>query len=850
MKYIIVGIAVSTLLMACAKNEPADIAEKVQRLIAQQEYAEAEIVAKSALSDAPDDKKLREFLGAIFTRQGNYIEGFHQFSRADTSQLSKTSLLDYYEAAYFTGNIASVLEVREESLEPPAVMSDFFAALTLARIEQTSALLTQIASFKDSPEQDPKIVALAQAAIAYFEDRDMAQFTKQIQNTVEGNELANNWFILTVLANNTYLVQDYEQASVYFKQLTELRPFYLEPNLYLAESYVNSGDIAAAETKAKQILSAFPNQPVANQVMGLAALEQQNWNSAKEYLEKSIAYGYDSNKNYLLAGATNFILEKYEQAITQLEKGLTGIKQDNLYFDMLLQAKAHSQNPDSVLNHISQADLNLLSNPRQIKHIADVLTSSGAYKTLASLFDDLGQESGLNAFQIKVLEAYYAPSGSNVVDDLKVELSKPELQSSSSEAYLNTAQQLVIRDFYRNDDYQGALAQARKWYDEAPTQKRNRLILADALQMNQQYAEALSILSESAEMIADPHFHMLRTKSFYYLERWDEALESATTALSMSPYNINFLRQYAYVKKTLAHTAESDETITGIYASALDKEADAILLSMYYAMMDEPTKALASLNTFEQPSKASIVFHYTKAETLLLNQQADAAKQLLLQATQKLDVPVAALGNVIQSLLKMSEPTRAVAILERHLLLKPLSYDARVMHVRALMAKGDYEQAMQSLRKLAASPDVIASIESDILLSQGKLKSGLAKLQESFARSNSLKQGLKLATTYVQLSDNAAAQLVLDQLAEHKNNPHVKLLQAEIVPPQEAIALYQQILDDDPNFVGAMNNLAFLYYQQNDLGRALPLAERAASMAPSNVHIQETLSKIKQAQSE
>lgn len=57
---------------------------------------------------------------------------------------------------------------------------------------------------------------------------------------------------------------------------------------------------------------------------------------------------------------------------------------------------------------------------------------------------------------------------------------------------------------------------------------------------------------------------------------------------------------------------------------------------------------------------------------------------------------------------------------------------------------------------------------------------------------------------------------------------------------QQAVALYQRILERQPNNVAALNNLAWLYYELHD-ERALTTARRAYALAPQSAAIMDTL---------
>src|SRR4029453_3386877 len=58
-----------------------------------------------------------------------------------------------------------------------------------------------------------------------------------------------------------------------------------------------------------------------------------------------------------------------------------------------------------------------------------------------------------------------------------------------------------------------------------------------------------------------------------------------------------------------------------------------------------------------------------------------------------------------------------------------------------------------------------------------------------------------------------------------------------------AIEHYKRVVAQSPNDVLALNNLAFLIATRtNNVGDALPLAERAATLAPRDVNVLDTLS--------
>lgn len=105
---------------------------------------------------------------------------------------------------------------------------------------------------------------------------------------------------------------------------------------------------------------------------------------------------------------------------------------------------------------------------------------------------------------------------------------------------------------------------------------------------------------------------------------------------------------------------------------------------------------------------------------------------------------------------------------------------------------------------------------------------------------------IRLFKTHAAKGDLKAGVSVLENwLSKETHNIRVKNLLAEAYMSQKehkkAIKLFDEVITELPGHASALNNLAVIYQQQDDLNRALDLARRAQQLAPNSPAFNDTL---------
>ena len=184
---------------------------------------------------------------------------------------------------------------------------------------------------------------------------------------------------------------------------------------------------------------------------------------------------------------------------------------------------------------------------------------------------------------------------------------------------------------------------------------------------------------------------------------------------------------------------------------------------------------------------------------------------------------------------------------------------------QALELQADYPAAQLLLGRLSiADPDDAAAlgIATDLLKAHpdaaygdeltGDVSAARKAYQQAadayalaYSKASSALLAQKLYQTRVQLGETEAAHEALRQwLAEHPEDvpPRSLLAQALLNTNQQAEAIeeYRKLLEYDPDNVSALNNLAWLYQEENN-PEGIKYAERAYELVPNRPEVIDTL---------
>jgi len=327
-----------------------------------------------------------------YAQQGSYTNAIAQFNRVETT-LSNTGFTKFIESLYMSGQIDTLIETYEKytasSLTPP-LETKLVYALSKTRLSKEDKYISELATSLTESNKESLIGYLIQATANYQTTQDISSYLEGLKKaTTKYPEYVNNWFYLHILSSIATAQTDHAYAADILKALLSLRPLDDKIRLFIAQELVRANKLSEAEVEVDKILRVFDNQPLANLLKAIILAAKNDLNAAKIHIERAINAGFETFNNYLLAGEINFLLNNYEQAISQLEKGLQGGTIRNRYYDMLIYARASTNNEKNIIDSIDKASITNMGQISNISSLLAGLNNSGKSASIASVVNNL-----------------------------------------------------------------------------------------------------------------------------------------------------------------------------------------------------------------------------------------------------------------------------------------------------------------------------------------------------------------------------------------------------------------------------------------------------------------------------
>ena len=279
-----------------------------------------------------------------------------------------------------------------------------------------------------------------------------------------------------------------------------------------------------------------------------------------------------------------------------------------------------------------------------------------------------------------------------------------------------------------------------------------------------------------------------------------------------------------------------------------ESQQAAMLLAEHYLRSGEKQKSL----TLAQKLQSSNPTDPGVLELLAQAQLANEDKVAALESYRKLAAmrPEYALAQLrIASIhAAMENPSAASEALKKALAIKPDYVDAQLAQTALEVRKGNHEQALaiaRQIQKQQGKSPIGYILEGDLLMTQKEPAAAARAYEQAFALS---KSGPLLTKLHASLREagkgKEAASRVTEWLKQHPADAATRMYLAETYMAERqntaAIEQYQVILKQAPDFMPALNNLAWLYQQEKD-PRALEYAEKAYRVAASDPTVLDTL---------
>jgi putative PEP-CTERM system TPR-repeat lipoprotein len=306
---------------------------------------------------------------------------------------------------------------------------------------------------------------------------------------------------------------------------------------------------------------------------------------------------------------------------------------------------------------------------------------------------------------------------------------------------------------------------------------------------------------------------------------------------------------------SLAKSQGKNDEATALYERAAGVNANdlpaALRLGNHYLQINEKQKAqaLAQRLLVSNPSSPEVLDF--SGQTALINGDKEGA----LDTYRKLAsvAPNSALAQYRIATVQMLMQNQGAAIdsLRKAVSLKPDYLEAQVALAAVQARTGKPQDALATARDIQKQMPKLPvgySLEGDLMMLQQKPADAVKPYEQAMAANggNAVLVKLHEALTKAGRAKEADARVAAWLKAHPQDNAvrmHLATMSLNNNDSKSAIEQFQAVLKQEPNNVGALNNLAMAYQAQKD-ERAVEYAEKALTLAPDNPAVMDTLGYI------
>ena len=815
-------------LSACSEQESVQTyITQAEILIVEKQQNEAIISLKNALKVEAKNAHARFLLGRLYLNMGDAENAVKELERANQYKYDVNKVLPLLARAYILNQSDDdllLLATQEESLT--TVNNQYLAYKTLAalRVGDDKLAKDTVASMKSQNENDS--YRMLGNAYLNFSQQDIEHARALVERIIMASP--DHTDALMLRGQVASVEHDYSLAVDSFKKFQELQPKFAQVKLFIADALIKNKQYAEAEAIADEILAKVPTQPFMQNIKAMARFEEKDYIAANNLANQSISSGYNSFSLKLVAGASAFYLQNYDQSYLHLKDLSPYLSADHPARKMLAVSQLQLGFIDEIGETLSGYDATKKENSQFLATLSYELLEVGAYKKAQEMANQAAHSNEVSAEEAArtgVLKLMMNdPSG---INNLELALEQnPELVS---------AELALAFASIKSGDTAKASKIATKWLNEYPKKAGGYNLKALLHFQENQLEQGESALDKSLQVEPNNAFALIqKVKLAAHQKKDEQAVILTEQALKAHPDNLEILGQYFSLHQNetglevikLAQKNNINDVKYGVlYAAALMqlkqyKQASSVLDS-YQVSVKTPKRywQLALAANAQQPDSKdafTIIDKWHKTNAYHIE-------------------PVVLLVDYWTN--KRSYD-RALDVLKRSFKLHPDNLILHLAKMQVLLSGNRGKEAnvlLSALKNFDINEDLLAGIEGRILLLDQKYAAAIPKLKQHFKAKPTSSMATYLAFALQKNNQESEALELLesfskDQESNKKLDARVSLTLANMYlanHQNKAIAEYQKIVKVKPDNIVALNNLSWLYMEQGKLPQALKYAKQA-----------------------
>ena len=847
----------SVFLVACGKTDVSDI-EHVNRAKQYQstgDFKATLIELKSALQQNPKNSEARLLLGELYVLIGNGAAAEKELNKAIQLGVSGNFIQKLQgQSLFLQGRYNDVLTILSK-LDVNS-QADLLVLKGEARLGLQENSLAHNAFQKALSIKENDSAALLGQARVYRATGALQKAVDKVDAVLKLTpKNAEAWLLNGELANKQKRIEDSQfayQRAIAIVTANLTTRVGMNARTGLTKSLITQRKFDEAGIHVDYLLKASPKHPMPNYMAGLLSYEKKEYAKSRDYFQTVLKSSPNHLPSVFLLGSVNYALGHLEQAEQQLARVVTANpsllparmllaniqlqqSQTEQAFDMLEPALAQQPNNVRLLAMAGQAALQSGEFEKGRGFLEKAVTKQPNAVGLRAQLAMLHLAEGNDALAIEELER-------------AIKLGKAPAREQS----------MLALTYLRKKDFDKALSTAQDLVKNHPRSAYPQNLLGVILGAKGDISQARGAFSEALKLDPDFSAAALNMARLDVLAgRTKDARERLDGILIKDEGNTSAMVALAQ----LADAENDREQALGWLEKARGADpkvlSPRLLLARYYSRTGKLDRA-------HEIAREAIAINNLNPEALKVLGQVELASHDYKVAVKtfekviKQEPNARAYYSLGVAQFRTNDIVAATGSLKQALKLKPDHLKASSLLVLLDVKAGRIDDALRRIDTIKhqhpKSPAGFV-LEGDIRASQKQN----ARAASDYAKAIELGSGTRVLLKEADVLKNsqgssAAITLLANWVKAHKNDITAHYALATTYSREgkvaEATKEYGRLLESSPEYVPALNDLAWLLFQDGKTGKALQLIEKAYKLSPDSGPVLDTIGWIRLHQGE
>jgi len=846
LKYIVILIALFSLGGCGFGPDVATQMDNARQSLNERDYRSAMVELKSILQDNPENGKARRLLGGLYLQIGNGSAAQKELLRAqrlgeDGAEMSLLLSQAFILQNEFDKALKWVLlpegAAPEQQAEAGLLLGDIYMAL--GDPQKAREAYSAVANVQPSSEW-----ALLAEIKGLIMDRDLRQAASKLISAMNQYPGSVDGWLLQGDINRS--MADYAAAEASYKKALEATGTEqhtrsgFQARLGIIQASLAQSDISGAAKHINVMLTQLPNHPLPKYFDALLFFQQQDYGKAEERLVQVLKVMERHLPSQLLMGATQYALGNYGQANQHLTRVVSAVPSHQQARKMLAAVHMKLQSPQEAVKVLEPVVGDENTSAELLKMVGLAALTAGDVAS-SERYLNRALEQGESAVIRSELARIYLSRGE--YDEAINELEK----ISGNEAL--KARMMIALAHMKKGSIDSAKAVAGGLADEYPEEAvvdaliggihlsqgdrgKARASYQQSLSKNKLFVPALLQLAklafEDGNLIeAEERFKQVllaehnNLSAFFGLAKIAERKNDPKQAL-------------AWIERARKDSPESIEPV--------------MVLARYYIKDKQLTKAADIIREGVKTHPDHTLLRRMDAQIKFDQGNGAEAVDVLKQAIEKApedEVLVIMLASMQR---KLGHDEQARQSLLKGLRTAPdgLNIEIELIDLEIANAQfGAAETRIEDLKKSGKHNAVAYALEGHMNMTMKKYSGAAGAYQQAFNLNPSYRFLSKLMQAKHKLGqrdeiDRAVAKWLSLTASNLANEDKIAGIYMQLGENNQAIKHYEAVIKRNPDYVPALNNLAWLYSLKNDPG-SISIARKAYELAPRSSEVADTL---------